>query len=157
MNPAPAVLMTVFAVSLGGALFFVAMALIFARVIWPRVEAWCARQKHPLIAAFACSEDAALPNAAKQRARELFLAKLDARQRRSWHVRRRFDVTGASGRRYTLSDYRPFNVRTKGTVLCVAVDGAIPVYDKLLAQKLLIECDDARFLASANVRGRLPR
>ncbi len=46
-------------------------------------------------------EDAALPAAAKRRARALFWSKLDAKQRLSWLVRRRFDVIAASGRRYT--------------------------------------------------------
>ncbi len=104
----------------------------------------------------AMAEDARLPWAAKRRARALFLSNLDAKQRRSWHVRRRFDLTVASGRRYTISRYQPFNVHSSGAAFCVQVSGNIPVYDKLLAQKLLIESDEQRFLARANVRTLSP-
>lgn len=98
--------------------------------------------------------------AAKARARELFLSKLTSSQRRSWLLRRRFIVTARSGRRYTLCNYEAFNVHSWDAAFCLQVDGALPSYDKLLAQKLVIECDEALFLASANVRtfsSRWPR
>jgi hypothetical protein len=97
-------------------------------------------------------EDAGLPSEARRRARALFLAKLDRKQRWSWHLRRRFDVRGSAGRRYTIASYRPFNISTSDAVFCVQVNGRIPVYDKLLAQKLLIEADETLFLAHANMR-----
>jgi hypothetical protein len=97
-------------------------------------------------------EDAGLSREARRRARKLFLAKLDRRQRWSWLVRRRFDVRGSAGRRYTIAAYRPFNISTSDAVFCVQVNGRIPVYDKLLAQKLLIEADETLFLAHANMR-----
>ncbi len=97
-------------------------------------------------------EDAGIPRAASRRARALFLAKLDRKQRWSWLLRRRFDVCGSAGRRYTISTYRPFNIATDDAVFCVQVNGRIPVYDKLLAQKLLIEADETLFLAHANMR-----
>jgi hypothetical protein len=89
---------------------------------------------------------------ARRRARLLFLSKLDRRQRLSWRLRRSFDVIGRSGCRYTISSYQPFNVRTGHGAFCLQVAGQIPVYDKLLAQKLLIESDEQRFLALSNVR-----
>jgi hypothetical protein len=89
---------------------------------------------------------------AEARARELFLSKLTARQRRTWLARRRFTVEGASGVRYTIVPYDSYNIRAPDALFCLEVHGATPVYDKLLAQKLLIECDEPLFLATANVR-----
>jgi len=97
-------------------------------------------------------DDAGIPREASRRARGLFLAKLDRKQRWNWLVRRRFDVRGSAGRRYTITAYRPFNISTDDAVFCVQVNGRIPVYDKLLAQKLLIEADETLFLAYANMR-----
>jgi hypothetical protein len=152
MNPDPRASIACAVVAFGCALALVGAVIAFARVAWPRIEGWCARANHPLLRALACAEDARLPDAAKARARELFLAQLDERQRRSWHIRRRFEVVGAGGTRYTISRYRPFNVCTNDASFCVAVTGNVPVYDKLLAQKLLIECNEQMFLARANVR-----
>jgi hypothetical protein len=114
----------------------------------------CATFTVGMIAIAFLGEDAALPMSAKRRARQLFLANLDPGQRWSWRLRRRAGIVAASGRRYTISPYGPFNVYTRDAAYCLAVDGRIPVYDKLLAQKLLIEADEARFLAGANVRSR---
>ena len=97
-------------------------------------------------------EDAGIPLDARRRARRLFLRKLDRRQRVSWFLRHRFDVRGSAGRRYTIAAYRPFNISTADAVFCVQVNGRIPVYDKLLAQKLLLEADESLFLAHANMR-----
>ena len=131
---------------------FLVLAVGTARVLFPRIEGWCARHPNRGIAAFATSEDATLPWAAKRRARALFWSKLDGKQRRAWFLRRRFDVIAASGRRYTISRYRPFNVSAADAVFCLQVSGGVPVYDKLLAQKLLLEADERHFLAHANVR-----
>jgi hypothetical protein len=98
------------------------------------------------------AEDAALPRAAKRRARTLFLAKLDRKQRWSWFFLRRFDVVGASGRSYSIFSYQAFNVRSGEREYCLQVQGRVPVYDKLLAQKLLIEADEQHFLTLANAR-----
>jgi hypothetical protein len=152
MNPEPAAVLAIIAVSLACALAVVALAVTGGRFGMPWIEGWCARHPSPFIAMLAMSEDAHLPWEAKRRARALFLSRLDDKQRRSWHLRRRFDVIAAGGRRYTISGYRPFNVRTGDAVFCVQVEGRVPVYDKLLAQKLLIEADEQLFLARANVR-----
>lgn len=97
-------------------------------------------------------EDLTLPWPARRRARELFLSRLDDRQRRSWTRYRYFEVRAQSGRRYTVFSYGPFNIRRHGTMFCVRVDGRVPVYDKLLAQQLLIESDERLFLQLANTR-----
>ena len=89
---------------------------------------------------------------AEARARDLFLSKLTKKQRRSWLARRRFTVEAASGTRYTIVPYDAYNIRTSDALFCLQVAGITPVYDKLLAQKLLIECDEALFLATANIR-----
>jgi hypothetical protein len=89
---------------------------------------------------------------AEARARELFLSKLDAGQRRSWLLRRRFTVDAASGTRYTVVPYDSYNIRSSDALFCLQVAGHTPVYDKLLAQKLLLECDESLFLATANIR-----
>ena len=100
------------------------------------------------------SDDFGLPRAAKQRARELFFSKLTSSQRRSWLLRRRFEVVASSGRRYSIRPYGAFNVRCGDDAFCVRVEGRIPTYDKLLAQRLLLEADEPLFLSIAN---RLPR
>jgi hypothetical protein len=97
-------------------------------------------------------QDRALPVASRRRARKLFLSRLTTTQRVSWFVRRRFAAIGTSGKRYTIGAYEPFNIRANDGRYCLAVDGAIPAYDKLLAQKLLLEADESRFLALANHR-----
>lgn len=143
---------TVSLVSLTGVCVLVAVAAFVTRYVGPRFEAFCARHPNRLVAALATAEDARLPLEAKERARRLFLNKLNSRQRRSWLVRRRFSVTSSTGRRYTIGAYRPFNIHAGDAVFCLQIHGAIPVYDKLLAQKLLIECDELLFLAKTNVR-----
>jgi hypothetical protein len=152
MNPDPTVVLALMGISIAGAVTFVAFAIAIASFVLPRIEGWCARHDNGLIAALALSEDAGLPWESKQRAKRLFLSHLDPKQRLSWQMLRRCEVSAASGRRYTLSRYRPFNVHTGDAVFCVQVHGQIPVYDKLLAQKLLIESDEGLFLARANVR-----
>jgi len=109
-----------------------------------------------LIVLVVTREDAGIPQPARRRARRLFLAKLDGKQRVSWLLRRRFDVAARSGRRYTISAYRPFNICTGDAVFCVQISGRIPMYDKLLAQKLLIEADESLFFAYANLRTESP-
>lgn len=88
------------------------------------------------------------------RAKELFLSKLTSAERRSWDRDHRLVVLGSSGRRYTLTRYESFNIRTGEDEYCLRVLGRTPAYDKLLAQRLLIESDEPTFLAIANRRKR---
>jgi hypothetical protein len=152
VNPDPAVVLAILAVSLVSAIVLIATAFVLARVVAPRLEGWCARRNSRLFALLSLAEDAALPWDAKQRARRLFSNALDGKQRRAWSLRRQFTVRAASGRAYTFSRYRPFNIRSGEALFCLQVHGSIPVYDKLLAQKLLVEADEQRFLSQANVR-----
>jgi hypothetical protein len=148
----PLALATIVIVDIVAAAAIVAMLFVVTAATVPRVEAWCARRNNRLFMLLAPSDAAAFTPDAVERARDLFLAHLDPRQRRSWQHRRRFDVTAASGRRYTIGAYRPFNVSARDATFCVQVHGTVPSYDKLLAQKLLIEADEQLFLARANIR-----
>lgn len=109
-------------------------------LVVPAIDSWDGRRRDGISAA------------AERRARALFLSKLDARQRRDWVLRRRFRVRGSAGTPFVVSAYRPYNVRTDDAVFCLQVVGVAPAFDKLLAQKLLLEADEAYFLALANVR-----
>jgi hypothetical protein len=102
------------------------------------------------------TDDILLSRKAKRSAQELFLGTLDDKQRESWRRNRRFDVIGASGQSYTISPYQAFNIACCGELFCVRVDGEIPVFDKLLAQRLLIEADERLFLMLANTRSHRP-
>jgi hypothetical protein len=152
MNPDPRAVLAIAPLCFVCSAALVMTAIVVVRYLAPWIEGLCGRHEQPFFARLAMSEDAALSWAAKWRARALLLSKLDAKQRRSWRLRRRFDVVASSGRRYTLAPYRPFNIRTQDALFCVQVHGRIPAYDKLLAQKLLIEADEQLFLARANVR-----
>jgi|GEM_PF-2361057 hypothetical protein len=100
------------------------------------------------------AEDPTSSFSSKRRARLLFWSKLDWKQRLSWLLLRRFVVVARSGRRYTICSYQPFNVRSAEAEFCLQVGARIPAYDKLLAQKLLLEADEERFVALSNVRPR---
>ena len=146
----------VLAVVIGACLVSIALTLASAwyayHVICPRAEAAVLRRFRPRLANDFRGEDGVPSEAAENRARELLYSKLDPQQRRSWTLRRSFVVRAASGRKYVVSTYRPFNIRTSDAVFCLAVSGPAPGCDKVLAQKLLIEANETLFLATANVR-----
>jgi hypothetical protein len=123
---------------LAGASLLMALAWYLCNVVLPWIES--------------AVNESAFSRTAKARARTLFLSKLSDAQRRSWLMRRRVSVLAKSGRRYTLCNYEAYNIHAWDAAFCLQVDGELPSYDKLLAQKLLIECDESLFLASANVR-----
>jgi hypothetical protein len=148
MTPAPAAIVTIVAVDLIGGAVLALVAIVLARVVAPRLEAWSARR----LSALGISRRSPFPREASDRARALFFAHLTPAQRRGWHLRRRIEVVASSGRRYLLAPYRPYNVRSDDAIFCLQVEGRLPDYDKLLAQKLLLECNETRFLANANVR-----
>ena len=90
--------------------------------------------------------------AAWLRAKRLFLSKLSEAERLRWAEDRRLTVVGSSGQRYTLLPYAAFNILTGEKAYCLRVLGRMPVYDKLLAQRLLVESDEQTYLALANCR-----
>lgn len=94
---------------------------------------------------------------ASLRARELLREALATWQRNDFDAMRSFRVIGASGRTYRVDPMRHRNVkalRADGRVewvLCASpADDEIPVEDVMLAQKLLLEADEAEFLRRSN-------
>ena len=96
--------------------------------------------------------EATISPVSRLRAKELFLSKLTDAERRSWAQERRLTITGSGGGSYTLTPYESFNIRAGKKAYCLTVVGRLPAYDKLLAQRLLVESDEQAFLATANRR-----
>lgn len=96
--------------------------------------------------------EATLSPASRLRAERLFLSKLNDAERKCWARTRKLTIVGSSGGEYTLTPYEAFNIRAGGDAYCLRVLGRMPAYDKLLAQRLLVESDERRFLAVANRR-----
>jgi hypothetical protein len=95
----------------------------------------------------------------KKRAKKLLLHHLDPRQRKQLRRKGHFDVSGSRGNAYRISSSFPFNVRLAGDAkrsrifFCTeAEDFAIPKWDVMLGQKLMIEADEGEFLKIANLQ-----
>jgi hypothetical protein len=93
-----------------------------------------------------------------KRAKKLLLHHLDADQRKQLRRRGHFDVTGSRGTVFRISSSFPFNVRLAGfakrsrVYFCTeAEDHAVPKWDVMLGQKLMIEADEGEFLKVANL------
>lgn len=99
--------------------------------------------------------------AAQERARQLLIDYLSPEQRREYEAHRWFTVRGGqSGRRYRIHDNGHLtanvsvleadndNVVYRLCAHCVL--GSVPLHDHLLAQKVTLELDEARFLRHAN-------
>jgi hypothetical protein len=91
------------------------------------------------------------------RARALLREHLDETQREHFERAGSFIVVAQSGRRYRIRAANTSNVRdeTDGANYCVQFRSdpqclSIPLEDLLLAQKLLLECDETQFLRIAN-------
>lgn len=97
---------------------------------------------------------------ANEKAEELLLLKLDETQRLSFITNGTFTVQSkhSSGITYTLSKNYTFNIQIKlfdkniGR-LCISVEhtSTIPICDMLLAQKLMLETDEERFVQTGNL------
>ena len=95
--------------------------------------------------------------AARRRARALLRAHLSPAQREELERWAAFSVVAQSGRRYRITSVAPFNVRDEaaGNDYCLQFgyeSSGVPIEDLMLAEKLLLECDEAAFLATANER-----
>jgi hypothetical protein len=95
--------------------------------------------------------------AAGARAWDLLREHLDETQREQFERAGSFVVVAPSGRRYRIRSANTSNVRdeTDGANYCVQFRSdpqclRIPLEDLLLAQKLLLECDEPEFLRIAN-------
>jgi hypothetical protein len=111
-------------------------------------------------ATFPPGEDRRTARAAAQlRARELLRAHLNDEQRAEYDRRRSFVVETPRGRRYRIKSTSSYNVHGEvdGIDYCVqlrsdATARGVPLEDQMLAQKLLLELDEPRFLRIANRR-----
>ncbi|MCK1670339.1 hypothetical protein [Bradyrhizobium sp. 150] len=99
--------------------------------------------------------------AARERSRELLLAHLTSAQRETFAKNKWFIVEGGlSKQRYRIRDtgHMVANIDVLGEVsdivshrLCGHCDlNEVPLYDQLLAQKMMLELDEERFLKIAN-------
>jgi hypothetical protein len=87
---------------------------------------------------------------ARRRAEALLWAWLSPAQRRQYRARRWFEVTTASGRRYRVMRGGVVRVHPRGSGYCIEAVSPVPVADEMLANKLLLETDERRFLATAH-------
>ena len=87
---------------------------------------------------------------ASRRAEALLWAWLSPAQRRQYRARRWFEVTTASGRRYRILRGGVVRVQPRGSGFCIEATAPVPVADEMLANKLLLETDERRFLATAH-------
>ena len=87
---------------------------------------------------------------ARLRAEALLWAWLSPAQRRQYRARRWFEVTTASGRRYRILRGGVVRLDPRGSGFCIEATSPVPVADEMLANKLLLETDERRFLATAH-------
>jgi hypothetical protein len=87
---------------------------------------------------------------ARMRAEALLWAWLSPAQRKQYRARRWFEVTTASGRRYRILRGAVVRLDPRGAGYCIEATSPVPVADEMLANKLLLESDERRFLATAH-------
>jgi hypothetical protein len=87
---------------------------------------------------------------ARLRAEALLWAWLSPAQRKQYRARRWFEVTTASGRRYRVVRGAVVRLHPRGSGYCIEATSPVPVADEMLANKLLLETDERRFLATAH-------
>ena len=87
---------------------------------------------------------------ARRRAEALLWAWLSPAQRDQYRARRWFEVTTASGRRYRILRGGVVRLDPRGSGFCIEATSPVPVADEMLANKLLLETDERRFLATAH-------
>jgi hypothetical protein len=87
---------------------------------------------------------------AEERALELLHSCLTENQRLDLEADDQFTVVAPSGREYLIVQGYAGNVYSEGWSFCIHMDSRLPVSDHMLAQKLMIETDEAGFLSIAN-------
>jgi len=87
---------------------------------------------------------------ARARAEALLVAWLSPGQRAQYRSRGWFEVTTASGRRYRVVRGGVVRLDPRGSAYCIEATSPVPVADEMLANKLLLETDERRFLATAH-------
>src|SRR6266545_7835497 len=96
------------------------------------------------------SEALARRRQARLRAEALLLAWLSPGQRAQYRARGWFEVTTAAGHRYRVRRGGIVRLDPRGSAYCIEAVSAVPVADEMLANKLLLETDERRFLATAH-------
>jgi hypothetical protein len=87
---------------------------------------------------------------ARLRAEALLWAWLSPAQRQQYRARRWFEVSTASGRRYRVMRGGVVRRDPRGSAYCIEATSPVPIADEMLANKLLLETDERRFLATAH-------
>jgi hypothetical protein len=87
---------------------------------------------------------------ARLRAEALLWAWLSPAQRQQYRARCWFEVTTTSGRRYRVLRGGVVRTDPRGSGYCIEATSPVPVADEMLANKLLLETDERRFLATAH-------
>jgi len=87
---------------------------------------------------------------ARLRAEALLLAWLSPGQRAQYRARGWFEVTTAAGHRYRVRRGGIVRLDPRGSAYCIEAVSPVPVADEMLANKLLLETDERRFLATAH-------
>jgi hypothetical protein len=87
---------------------------------------------------------------AQRRAEALLLDWLSPDQRRQYQARGWFEVTTARGYRYRVLRGGVVRLDPLGSGYCIEATSPVPVADEMLANKLLLETDERRFLATAH-------
>ena len=87
---------------------------------------------------------------ASLRAEALLWAWLSPAQRKQYRARRWFEVMTTSGRRYRILRGGVVRIDPRGSGYCIEATSPVPVADEMLANKLLLETDERRFLATAH-------
>jgi hypothetical protein len=87
---------------------------------------------------------------ARLRAEALLLAWLSPSQRTQYRARGWFEVTTLAGHRYRVRAGEVVRLDPRGSAYCIEATTRVPVADEMLANKLLLETDERRFLATAH-------
>lgn len=87
---------------------------------------------------------------AELRAEALLLGWLSPSQRAQYLARGWFEVTTATGRRYRVRPGGVVGLEPRESAYCIEATSPVPAADELLANKLLLETDERRFLATAH-------
>ena len=87
---------------------------------------------------------------ARRRAEALLLGWLSPDPRRQYQAHGWFEVTTARGHRYRVLRGGVVRLDPLGSGYCIEATSPVPVADEMLANKLLLETDERRFLATAH-------
>jgi hypothetical protein len=88
----------------------------------------------------------------QRRAEALLLGWLSPDQRAQYQTRGWFEVTTARGYRYRVLRGGVVRLDPHGSAYCIEATSPVPMADEMLANKLLLETDERRFLATAHLR-----